>query len=80
MDLVNERRCVLAEPCWCPCDCGCKEPDMVVNPSGLCPDCEDGKHEVPPEGAQPGVEVLLKLHTSIVQQYRKVLKRRRMGK
>lgn len=60
-------------PCWCPCDCGCEEPDMVLNVSGLCPDCEDGNHEVPPDGVQPGVPELLKQHESIVEQYRKIL-------
>ena len=68
-----------AEPCWCPCRCGCKEPDAVVNSSGLCPDCEDGNHEVPPKGFWTGVEELLKLHESIVEQYRQVLKDRSVG-
>ncbi len=46
---------------------------MVLNVSGLCPDCEDGNHEVPPDGVQPGVPELLKQHESIVEQYRKIL-------
>ena len=66
-----------AEPCWCPCGCGCREPDFKVNPSGLCPDCEDGNHEVPPDGVNPGVEELLALHQSIVHQYKEVLKFRK---
>jgi len=69
-----------AEPCWCPCGCGCREPDFKVNPSGLCPDCEDGNHEVPPDGVNPGVEELLALHQSIVDQYKEVLKfRKKLG-
>lgn len=49
---------------------------MEVAESGLCPDCETGNHEVPPEGVKPGVAALLTLHESIVAQYRKVLKER----
>ena len=47
--VANGRNCCerCAEPCWCPCKCGCKEPNDRVNPSGLCPDCEEGNHEIP---------------------------------
>ena len=65
--------------CWCPCQCGCMEPDAVINESGLCPDCEGTNHEVPPEGVKPSVEELLKLHRSIVRQYAAVLRRRKVG-
>ena len=62
-------------PCWCPCDCGCEEPNFVVNPSGLCPDCENNNHEVPPDQISRNVEALLPLYESIVAQYRNILKR-----
>ena len=63
--------------CWCPCKCGCTEPDWEVSLSGLCPDCENGNHEVPPEGVNPGVEDLLKLHESIIAQFKLVLRERK---
>lgn len=70
-----------AEPCWCPCGCGCREPDHKVNPSGLCPDCEEGNHEVPPDWVKTGVEKLLALHQSIVHQYKEVMKfRKKFGR
>lgn len=70
-----------AKRCWCPCDCGCQEPHFVVSPSGLCPDCENGNHEVPPEFAHRsrGVEAYLQLHQAIVIRYQAVL-RARAGK
>jgi len=66
-----------AQPCWCPCNCGCKEPDGIMNPSGLCSDCEEGNHEVPPKTTDL-VEKLLPLHEAIVANYRAVLGMRRL--
>lgn len=52
-----------------------------MNPSGLCPDCEDGNHEMPPDFVHHcGVKELLALHKSIVAQYSEVLKYRKSGK
>ena len=62
--------------CWCPCCCGWTEPDAVISASGLCPDCEGGNHEVPPDNAKPSVSDLLKMHESIVAQYQHILKER----
>lgn len=62
--------------CWCPCNCGCEEPNEELMPSGLCWDCRNGAHEVVPEGVHPGVEELLPLYQSIVERYAKVLQRR----
>ena len=63
-----------SRPCWCPCSCGCEEPDLKLNPSGLCPDCEEGNHEVPPGTTL--IEKLLPLHKEIVANFEAVLQRR----
>ena len=58
--------------CWCPCSCGCREPHLQVNSSGLCPDCEEGNHEVPPHMGsweeKRGIIGLLRLHEEIIAQ------------
>lgn len=56
--------------CWCPCNCGQNE-DILSN--GLCPNCQEGSHEVPDRGACPSLETLICQHESIIEQYRKVL-------
>ena len=41
--------------CWCPCDCGWTDQGAegqagYLLDNGLCPDCDEGNHEIPPEG------------------------------
>ncbi|MDP3985646.1 MAG: hypothetical protein Q8P82_02675 [bacterium] len=75
---MNEDNANASEPreCWCPCRCGCTEPDFTLREDGLCQDCVDGNHEVIPEGVKPGIEELLVLHRSIIDQYTRVLAQR----
>lgn len=54
--------------CWCPCDCGCEEPHFAVADSGLCPDCEEGNHEVPPQLSD--IEKTIPLLESMLVQYK----------
>ncbi len=75
MAVRTKKKKTPARECWCPCNCGCTEPEerMVA---GLCRDCARGNHEIPPEGVYPGVEHLLPLHNSIVRKYRELLRLR----
>jgi len=63
--------------CWCPCRCGCAYPEEPLEPSGLCQDCIDGNHEVPPAGVKLGgvdaVEAMVPILASMLKQYREVL-------
>ena len=50
----------MSEPlvCWCPCACGWTDvvEDQVpgyLRQNGLCPDCDEGNHEIPPDGVFP---------------------------
>lgn len=61
--------------CWCPCNCGCNEDDLESD--GLCLDCKEGNHETPPQGVSPSLENLIRLHESILAQYREILKSRK---
>lgn len=62
-----------ARECICPCRCGCIEPSFAVLPNGMCPDCEEGNHEVDPNRER--LKVDLSRYESIVAHYKKVLSR-----
>jgi len=66
--------------CWCPCGCGCQDhkdsPCGLLLENGLCSDCVAGKHEVPPDGAQPNLDDLITLHLEILHCYIKAKKER----
>lgn len=57
--------------CWCPCLCGWGSDYQTINENGLCINCAEGKHEVPPHSNQ--IKELLAQHISIVKQYEEVL-------
>lgn len=63
--------------CWCPCKCGCKGSELL--PYGLCQDCVDGIHEVPPNSALPSLSDLIALHQSIIDLYNQVLKTEKLA-
>jgi len=66
--------------CWCPCDCGCT-PDVadgkLTNEVFLCQDCIEGFHEIPPEKVFPGVDDLIPLVESFLEQLRKISEERK---
>ena len=55
--------------CWCPCGCGCVDdseaPCGPLLPNGLCADCDEGEHEMPPPGTSPAAEDLILKHMEI---------------
>ena len=69
---MNRAQRRVFEYCWCPCNCGCPTKDL--NDDGLCQDCVEGNHEVPPDGVCPSLEDLLKMHESCVVHFKQVLK------
>ena len=60
--------------CWCPCNCGCEEPGLSIESSGLCLDCEEGNHEI---SSYTRVPELIKLHEDIARNYKSVLEDRK---
>ena len=61
--------------CWCPCGCCCHS-DASACPmleNGLCTDCSDGRHEIPPSDIYPSRELLLKQYRSIAAQFEQLL-------
>ena len=66
-----------ARSCWCPCPCGRAEPGDTIDPSGLCPECASGNHEVPDDESFPSTSDLLMMYQSIVIHYQKVLETRK---
>lgn len=67
--------------CICPCGCGCQnDPQGCCLPftAGVCASCTAGQHEVPPEEVI-GVDRLIALHESVLDQLRKVKEVRHGG-
>lgn len=77
----SKKAAIPKEPreCWCPCRCGCIEDMFAILPNGLCPDCEEGNHEVfvpiVPYPECPALEDLLRMHQSIARQIKKMLRK-----
>lgn len=70
---LREVRAEREKECWCPCRCWCDGSETCpVNASGLCPDCEQGRHEIPPIGVQ-GFALQMRLHREILDQFNAAL-------
>ena len=63
--------------CWCPCGCGCNEDNCgPFTSEGLCADCGEDNHEIPPEDIKPTLEQLRIQHLRVAKHYYRVINER----